>query len=135
MVGSTLLRVQLIAKREARISGTYRYTRAIQQALLQAGAQVALTFPAPPPLPGPLLRALERLGLDLATFFANCPLWARLDRADVYHIPAQTMATLLCFQRFPGPVVVTVLDIIPHLLRGHRELDVPGRRADERRIC
>jgi glycosyltransferase involved in cell wall biosynthesis len=69
--------------------------------------------------------------MDLAAFFSGLPLRARLDRADVYHIPAQTMATLLCFQRFPGPVVVTVLDIIPHLVRGDRELDT-SRHAMER---
>jgi glycosyltransferase involved in cell wall biosynthesis len=74
---------------------------------------------------------LERLGLDLSTFFAGFPLRARLGRADLYHLPAQTMATLLCFQRFPGPVVVTVLDIIPHLVRGDRELDT-SRHAVER---
>jgi glycosyltransferase involved in cell wall biosynthesis len=78
-----------------------------------------------------MLGALKRLGLDLSTFFAGFPLRARLDRADLYHLPAQTMATLLCFQRFPGPVVVTVLDIIPHLVRGDRELDT-SRHAVER---
>jgi glycosyltransferase involved in cell wall biosynthesis len=131
MVATTPLRVQLIAKREGGISGTSRYTRGIQQGLLEAGVEVALTFPAPPPLPGPLLAAFNRLGMDLATFFAGFPLRARLDNADVYHISAQTMATLLCFQRFPGPVVVTVLDIIPHLVRGDRELDT-SRHAVER---
>jgi glycosyltransferase involved in cell wall biosynthesis len=32
------------------------------------------------------------------------------------------MATLLLFQRFPQPVVVTVLDIIPHLVRHNPQL-------------
>ena len=126
-----LMRVQLIAKREAGISGTSRYTEAIQRGLLEAGVDVHLTFPAPPPLPSPMIEALNRFGVDLTTFLAGCPLRARLDSADIYHIATQTMATLLCFQRFPRPVVVTVLDIIPHLVRGDRELDT-SRHAVER---
>jgi len=131
MVTKTPLKVQLIAKREAGISGTSRYTEAIQRGLLEAGVDVHLTFPAPPPLPSPMIEALNRFGVDLTTFLAGCPLRAHLDSADIYHIPTQTMATLLCFQRFPRPVVVTVLDIIPHLVRGDRGLDT-SRHGIER---
>lgn len=131
MVAEKPLKVQLIAKREAGISGTSRYTGEIHRGLFDAGVNVQLTFPAAPPLPRPLIEALKRLGLDVATFFAACPVRARLEPADLYHIPTQTMATLLCFQRFPRPVVVTVLDIIPHLVRGDDHLDT-SRHAVER---
>lgn len=131
MVVQKPLKVQLIAKREAGISGTSRYTGEIQRGLLAAGVDVRLTFPAPPPLPRAMVEMLKQFGVDLDTFFAACPVRVPIEPADIYHIPAQTMATLLCFQRFPRPVVVTVLDIIPHLVRGDGELDT-SRHVVER---
>ena len=117
------MRVGMIVKPETVISGTSRYTNGIYQGLLEAGVDVHLTYPDPAPLPGPALGVLKNLGMDLETFFAGCPIHVKLDPADLYHIPSQTMATLLMFQRFPAPVVVTVLDIIPYLVRGDPVLD------------
>ena len=117
------LKVQLIAKPESGMSGTFRYTGGLYQGLQEAGLDVCLAFPDPPPVPRPVTRGLKRLGLDLQTFFASYPLRSHLGQADVYHITTQTMAMLLCFQRIPGRVVVTVHDIIPYLVRHDRELN------------
>jgi glycosyltransferase involved in cell wall biosynthesis len=59
----------------------------------------------------------------MRAFFKSYPLYVHLGPADVYHITAQTMATLLWAQRFPAPVLVTVLDIIPYLVRHNRDLN------------
>jgi glycosyltransferase involved in cell wall biosynthesis len=55
--------------------------------------------------------------VDAESFFASYPFRASLNGADVYHLTGQMLATLLLFQRFPNPVVVTVMDIIPYLVR------------------
>ena len=56
-------------------------------------------------------------------FFANYPLRAQLESADLYHLTGQMLATLLLFQQFPRPVVVSVLDIIPYLVHEDPELN------------
>jgi len=124
------LRVQLIAKPDSGMTGTSRYTSELYRGLQEAGVDVCLTFPDPPPVPGPMMRGLKRLRIDLRAFFASHPLRSHLDHADVYHITTQTMATLLWFQRFPAPVVVTVLDIIPYLVRHDQELDTSRHVVD-----
>lgn len=116
------MRIQLIAKPDSGMTGTSRYTSGLYQGLREAGVDVRLTFPEPPPVPAPVVRGLRRLGMDLRAFFASYPLRAYLDDADVYHITTQTMATLLWFQRI-HPVIVTVHDIIPYLVRHDAELN------------
>lgn len=120
------MHIQLIAKADASLTGTSRYAQELRRSLQQMGHQVSLTSPDPLPGPGPLMRGLKRAGLDLQAFFASYPLRVCLEQADVYHITAQTMATLLWLQQFPAPVLVTVLDIIPYLVRGDRQLDTSG---------
>lgn len=129
VIDTTSLRVQLIAKLDSGMTGTSRYSADLHQALRRAGMYARLTFPQPPPTF--LVKGLDRLGLDLRAFLASYPLRACLDPADLYHITTQTMATLLWTQRFPAPMVVTVLDIIPHLVRGDPEL-VTSRHIVER---
>jgi len=114
---NTAVHVQLIAKPDSGMTGTSRYTVGLHQALQAAGLDVRLTFPTPAPIPGPVQRGLKRIGLDAEAFFGSYPLRAELDNADVYHLTSQTLATLLWFQGFPAPVVVTVHDIIPYLVR------------------
>jgi len=117
------MRVQLIAKAGPSMTGTSRYTTDLYRALQTTGVDVQLTFPTSAPIPRPVRRGLKRLGLDTEAFFASYPLRARLDRVDIYHLTTQTLATLLLFHRFPRPVVVTVLDIIPYLVRHDPELN------------
>jgi glycosyltransferase involved in cell wall biosynthesis len=91
---------------------------------------VVATFPTRPPVPMPLHRTLRRTGIDVPAFFASYPLRAKLQRVDVYHLTDQMLATLLLFQRFPRPVVVTVMDIIPYLVQHVRELNTFRHRID-----
>jgi len=56
-------------------------------------------------------------------FFASYPLKVRPGKADIYHITTQTFACLLVTNRFKAPVVVTVLDIIPYLVRRNPALN------------
>lgn len=125
-----MVRVQLIAKSDPWMTGTSRYAAGLYQGLREAGVDVHLTFPDQLPVPGPVVRSLKWLGVDLRAFFAGYPLRVHLDQTDVYHITAQTMATLLWCQRFPAPVVVTVLDIIPYLVRHDPKLNTSRHVVD-----
>jgi len=62
--------------------------------------------------------------MDLEAFFNSYPLRVpRHGSPTLYHIPTQTMGTLLFLQRRLRPIVVTVLDIIPWLVRHQPELN------------
>jgi glycosyltransferase involved in cell wall biosynthesis len=107
------MRVCLVVKPGHADSGVGRYAGELAEALRRAGLEVLVTHPVVP-LPGWLLRLARRfLGLDLAAFFNNYPLWARYPQADIYHLTSQNLASLLWLRRPPGPVVVTVHDLIP----------------------
>jgi glycosyltransferase involved in cell wall biosynthesis len=71
---------------------------------------------ATPSVPSTLLPTQKILGFDLQAFFETYPLRAELLLVDIHHLTSQTLATLLVFQRFRRPVVVSVLDIIPYLV-------------------
>lgn len=114
------LRVQLVARREARGTGTSRASLDLARALRERGLKVRVAVP--PPLPAALLRAVARRGLDAAAFFDSYPVRASLAPCDVVHLTSQTLATLLLCQRMPAPVVVTVHDVIPYLFRRGAEL-------------
>jgi glycosyltransferase involved in cell wall biosynthesis len=115
------MRVQLIAKAEAGMTGISRYTEDLDRGLRSVGVATRLTVPDLP-VPGAVNAIVRRTGLDARAFFSNYPLRAELLPADAYHLVGQMLATLLLFQRFPGPVAVSVLDIIPSLVRHDPEL-------------
>ena len=48
---------------------------------------------------------------------------------DVTHLTSQTLGILLLTQRLPRPVVVTVHDILPYMLRNDPELSVYRNKA------
>jgi glycosyltransferase involved in cell wall biosynthesis len=124
------MRVQLIGKLEPGISGMSRYTQGLYEGLQAAGLEVRLTFPRRAPIPSPMQYRLRRLGMDVEAFFATYPLRANLEGADIYHLTGQMLATLLLFQRFPRPAVVTVLDIIPYLVQHIPQLNTFHHRVD-----
>jgi glycosyltransferase involved in cell wall biosynthesis len=64
----------------------------------------------------------RRAGVDANAFLAHYPVTLNWPEADVYHLTTQTYASALAFRPPPGPVVVTVHDIIPHLVRHDRRL-------------
>jgi glycosyltransferase involved in cell wall biosynthesis len=117
------LKVQLIAKPCSGMTGTSRYTDNLYQGLRAAGLDACMTFPKPVSFWPPIQDGLKRLGVDVKPFFASYPLNVRDWQADIYHITTQTFASLLMAHRFKAPVVVTVLDIIPYLVRHHQEFN------------
>ena len=101
--------------------GLARYTECLCQALSSSGVPFSVTQPVYP-LP---LRAAHKLlaplGFDLRTFFTTYPLAARVDSGALVHFTAQQMATLLWVRPRLHPVVVTVHDIVPFLVRQDEE--------------
>lgn len=122
------MRVQLIGKSASGPTGTGRYTQNLYTGLQAAGVETRLT--APEPIPAALQRLALRFGLDAKTFFASYPWRTYRAPADVYHLTSQTLATLLLFQHFNRPVVVSVLDILPYLLRHNPRFNTLAHPAD-----
>lgn len=121
-------RVQIISKTGSTVTGTSRYTDQLLHGLLQAGTDA---FCSAPHIPEWIKRASKRVRIDATTFFNSYPIRVQSAQADIVHITTQTMATLLHLQRFTAPVVVTVLDIIPYLLRNDPRLRTFGHKVDE----
>ncbi|HYO87535.1 MAG TPA: glycosyltransferase family 1 protein [Candidatus Limnocylindrales bacterium] len=123
------LRVQIVTKPGSGRTGTGRYTAELCRGLAAEGIDVQTAAPVPPL--GSLSPLVKRMGIDLPTFFASYPVRAPLAHDRLIHIPTQTMATLLRFSRTKQPTVVTVLDIIPYLVRKNLALNTFRHRLDE----
>lgn len=126
LVGALMMetmRVQLITRRSNSMTGTSRYVNDLQSSLREVCIDVNCSTPNSPSTVQSFTRIVRAAGIDLAAFLESYPLHVKLNHADVFHITSQTMATLLLLRRFPGPVVVTVLDIIPYLLRDDSQLN------------
>lgn len=117
------LTVGLVARREPGVTGTSRYAESLLRALRALDLKPECIESGVGRLTGKLTRLGQKLGVDLDTFFAQYPLSLRRHAVDVYHLTSQNLATLLVFQRFDRPVVVTVHDIIPWLVRRDRPLN------------
>lgn len=125
------LRVALIAKPGHAATGVGRYVEMLHTRLAAGGVDVVRVAPALPPLPAAAYDGLLRFGADLRAFLRTYPVWARYPPADVYHLTSQNLAALLILRRPPGRVVVTVHDILPHLLRRDPALSPLRRPADQ----
>jgi glycosyltransferase involved in cell wall biosynthesis len=123
-----MMRVQVIAKSGNSATGIGRYTDDLTLGLRESGLDVTRTDPNPPPRW--MVGAFKRLGYDLDAFLKSYPFSAPRSDADVVHIAGQTMATLLWIGRFNAPVVVTVHDIIPYIVRHDPSLRMLRHRAD-----
>src|SRR5689334_15995250 len=125
------MHIQLIAKRELSMTGTLRYASDLYQGFKEMGLKADLTFPQRTRVPASIQKGLRNFRIDLESFFANYPLRASLNGADIYHLTGQMLATLLLFQRFPKPVAVSVLDIIPYLVRNQPQLNTFRHPGDQ----
>ena len=125
-----MTRVALIAKPGATHTGVGRYVATLAQGVRDLGLDVRQAAPVLPPLPGAAWGLLRRAGIDARSFLLNYPLWASYPAADVYHLTSQNLASVLCFRRPRRPVVVTVHDIIPYLLRNDPALSPYRNRGD-----
>ena len=117
------MRVQLIAKPTANMTGISRYMTGLYRGLQNIRIDVDIKAIGSVPLPRLLQNGLQRLGIDLQSFWASYPLALPSMDADVCHLTAQTMATALLFRRPSTPIVVTVHDLIPFLLRHDARLN------------
>jgi glycosyltransferase involved in cell wall biosynthesis len=113
-----IMPIQLLVRDYPEKYGLSRYTQSLCQALNRSGVDFQAVFPQIPTPVRAAHKALSCLGYDLQRFFTTYPLKAPLKKGHLTHLTAQQMAVLLHF--YPGliPTVVTVHDIIPHLMRG-----------------
>jgi len=124
------MRVQLIHKTMSARTGLGRYAAELESGLRAAGVATG-TAPVTNPVPGPLVRLADYLGYDLDAFAQSFPLRATVRTGfDLTHLTSQTLATLLIAGRLPRPVVVTVHDLFPYLLRHDPALSSYRHRLD-----
>jgi glycosyltransferase involved in cell wall biosynthesis len=116
------MRLQLIAKRDARMTGLRRYAETLRQHLGSLGEDVRFAFP-PSQVPALGSRLARHFGWDLDVFFQSYPLRARFEPADLYHLTSENLATLLLFHRL-RPSIVTVHALFAYLLRHDPELSM-----------
>ena len=126
--GRTDLRVQLVSKPGTTKTGIGRYAFELERGLRAAGVDVR-SASLTQPLPEPVARLGRRAGYDVEAFFRSYPLRADVRPGYITHLTSQTLATLLLTQRLPRPVVVTVHDILPYLLRDDPALSVYRNQA------
>jgi glycosyltransferase involved in cell wall biosynthesis len=122
-------RVQLVSKPGSPATGIGRYRAELERGLRGAGADVR-DAPLRSAVPASVARVARRTGYDLEAFERSYPLRADISRGYVTHLTSQTLAILLLSQRLPRPVVVTVHDILPYLLRDDPALSVYRHRVD-----
>src|SRR5687768_2850767 len=122
----TMPRVCLVSRTTSVATGTARYAAMLAEHLPAERWDVIPLTTAPM---GTTHRArsiarsiARRGGLDPAAFLASYPVRLSWPEADVYHLTGQTFSSVLLLSRPPGPVVVTVHDIIPFLVRRDRRL-------------
>ena len=114
-------KIELLVREYGRMIGLARYTQALCAALGATGMDFRLVYPGHPPIVSGAHPILARFGLDLKTFLTTYPCAASFSRDSLKHLTTQQMAVLL--QRYPRlrPCVVTVHDIVPHLVRKVKE--------------
>jgi glycosyltransferase involved in cell wall biosynthesis len=122
-------RVQLVSKPGSPATGIGRYRAELERGLRGVGVDVR-DAPLRSVVPASVARVARRTGYDLEAFGHSYPLRADLDEGYVTHLTSQSLATLLLSQRLPRPVVVTVHDILPYLLRDDPALSVYRHRVD-----
>ena len=115
------MKVQLLTRPYKQMIGLARYTECLCQAMAEAGITYSVAQPVHPWFVNAGHRLLQPLAFDLKTFFTTYPLSASPLVGDALtHLTAQQMAVLLWFQPRLHPVVVTVHDIVPFLVRSDR---------------
>jgi glycosyltransferase involved in cell wall biosynthesis len=121
--------VQLVSKPGSRSTGIGRYAWEIERGLRGAGVEVRAAR-LTTPVPEIAQRAIRRIGYDVAAFTRSYPIRADVAPGWITHLTSQTLATLLLTQRLPRPVVVTVHDILPYVLRNDPDLSTYRHRLD-----
>jgi glycosyltransferase involved in cell wall biosynthesis len=115
--------VQLISRPGSTNTGIGRYAVELERGLCQRDVDLRVAR-LRTRVPKVLDAFAHRAGYDLKAFLSSYPLRVETFPADVTHITSQTLASLLLTQRLPKPVIVTVHDILPYLLRNDPKLQV-----------
>lgn len=124
------IRAALISKPGNSNTGIGRYVSMLNQGF--AGTQIKI-MEVNPVLPSLLSfghQILQHTAIDIRSFFFNYPIWANYPKSAIYHIASQNLASLLLFHAPPKPVIVTVHDIIPYMLRNNEQLNIYRTPAD-----
>ena len=117
------MQVELLCKQHHTINGLARYARSLTAAYDQMGLRYRVAAPQTPPILRPAVAFGRKLGLDVSTFLQTFPLSADFEsHTSIKHLTSQEMATWLTTRRSQQPIVVTVHDILPHLLQDQGEL-------------
>jgi glycosyltransferase involved in cell wall biosynthesis len=117
------MKVQVLTRDYPDRYGLHHYSKAICRTLAEAGTRFEVVRPELPRLLRGIHGNTIKLGFDVERFFNTFPISAKIDQESLKHLTTQQMGSLLVFQPRIGPVVVSVHDMIPYLVRGHREQD------------
>jgi glycosyltransferase involved in cell wall biosynthesis len=120
--------VQLIHKSGPSHTGIGRYVFELERGLAERAVD-HVRVPLQSPVPRVIAFGARRVGYDLDAFFASYPLRAQTSAGSLTHLTSQTLGALLLTQHLPRPVVATVHDILPYLLRHDPQLSVYRTRA------
>lgn len=118
-------RVALVAAPNGVNTGIGRYVEMLRAGLKQGGVEITRVAPSLPPVPDSVCRVFRWFGRDLRAFMTNYPLWWTYPEADIYHLAAQNLASLLLLRRPTGKVIVTVHDVFPYMVRNDPQLGSP----------
>lgn len=116
------MKIELLVGRYDRMIGLAWYADSLQKYLSRLGVDYELTQPYYPLAIRAAHSLLQRFGYDLQAFFSTYPVSAHLHEKTIKHFTAQQMASLFSFQRDLHPVIITVHDIIPYMMRDDPEL-------------
>jgi glycosyltransferase involved in cell wall biosynthesis len=100
-------------------TGLSRYSSELYKELKKSEVDVGITQPQLP-MAGMLRTIGQIVHLDPITFFSNYPISTKKLRADIIHLPAENLSSLLMFKRLQ-PVVVTVHAFFTYFLRKDHE--------------
>lgn len=123
------MRVSMVVSNIQQISGITRYAKHLHAELLRMGLAVDLCEPEPE-VPIILKRGAAAVGYDLNTFFRSYPLGMKRESGTVLHLTSQSLATILTF-RTQHPVIITVHDILPYMLRNDPSLSHYKHRVEQ----
>ena len=116
------MKVELLVGRYERMIGLAWYAASLQKYLAKLNVDFELTTPNYPFLLKTAHSLCKPLGYDIKTFFNIYPVSSHFHKDTIKHFTAQQMASLLTFERDLHPVIITVHDIIPYMMRDNPEL-------------
>ncbi len=123
------MRIQLINKPTSPRTGIGRYAVELERGLRERAIDVRVA-PLQNSVPPSMVSLGRRAGYDLDAFIRSYPLRAAVLPGHITHLTSQTLSILLLTQRLPRPVIITVHDILPYMLRRDPELCIYRHGVD-----